>query len=92
MKPLSKEEKITIYGDYDVDGTSASSLLFLFLTKIWAPRLPFIFLDAIQKGYGLNLEALEKIYAGGSTLVITVDTGISGADVIKKAPPVLTSS
>lgn len=83
---LSKEEKITIYGDYDVDGTSASSLLFLFLTKNLGAKAAVYIPRRDTEGYGLNLEALEKIYAGGSTLVITVDTGISGADVIKKAP------
>jgi single-stranded-DNA-specific exonuclease len=82
---ISKEEKITIYGDYDVDGTSASSLLFLFFKSlgveagIYIPRRD-------TEGYGLNAGALQKIADEGTTLLITVDTGISGARVVAEAP------
>lgn len=82
---LRSKEKITIYGDYDVDGTSASSLLYLFLRKegadvhVYIPRRD-------TEGYGLNVPALAKIAAGGTTLLLTVDTGISGAKETARAP------
>jgi single-stranded-DNA-specific exonuclease len=85
MTAISKEEKITIYGDYDVDGTSASSLLFLFFKSqgvkadIYIPRRD-------TEGYGLNTQALQRIADNGTKLVITVDTGISGAEAVAGAP------
>ena len=85
LQALQQGEPMTIYGDYDVDGTSASSLLYLFLQArgakvyVYVPRRD-------REGYGLNGPALEKIAARGTKLLITVDTGISGAQVVADAP------
>ena len=85
LQALQQGEPMTIYGDYDVDGTSASSLLYLFLqargakVDVYVPRRD-------REGYGLNGPALEKIAARGTKLLITVDTGISGAQVVADAP------
>ncbi|WP_337617542.1 DHH family phosphoesterase, partial [Acidaminococcus timonensis] len=82
---LQQGEPMTIYGDYDVDGTSASSLLYLFLkaqgasVDVYVPRRD-------TEGYGLNGPALEKLARKGTRLLITVDTGISGAPVVDQAP------
>ena len=68
-------EKICVYGDYDVDGMSASAILTRTLKKLGANVENYI--PARSEGYGLNIPALKKISAGGATLLITVDCGIS---------------
>ena len=68
-------EKICVYGDYDVDGMSASAILTRTLRKLGAVVENYI--PARSEGYGLNVPALEKIFADGATLLITVDCGIS---------------
>jgi single-stranded-DNA-specific exonuclease len=77
-------EKITIYGDYDVDGTTATAVLSLFLKKAGA-RVDFHLPHRVQEGYGLNLEALKKIHASGTRLLITADCGISNCEEIEWA-------
>ncbi len=72
---IEGEEKICVYGDYDVDGMSASAILTRALRKLGAEVENYI--PARSEGYGLNIPALEKISARGSTLLITVDCGIS---------------
>ena len=76
QKAVSGREKITVYGDYDVDGVTGASLLYLALKSLGADvecYLP----DRMSEGYGLNPQALERIKASGAGLVITVDCGIS---------------
>lgn len=68
-------EKICIYGDYDVDGMSASAILTRTLKKLGAEVENYI--PARSEGYGLNIPALKKISDGGASLLITVDCGIS---------------
>jgi single-stranded-DNA-specific exonuclease len=85
LKAVKSGEKITIYGDYDVDGTTGSSLLYLYLKEIGADVSIYI-PRRDSEGYGLNLPALQKIAAGGTTLLVTVDTGITGAEVTAQAP------
>lgn len=76
MKAISGDEKITIYGDYDVDGITATSILILYMRSLGldpAYYLP----DRMSEGYGLNENAIRKISSDGTKLIITVDTGIS---------------
>ncbi|MGN1088600.1 MAG: DHH family phosphoesterase, partial [Phascolarctobacterium sp.] len=76
-RALQNGEKITVYGDYDVDGITASSLLYIYLQNRGA-RVQTYIPQRKNEGYGLNDEALQTIANGGTTLVITVDCGISG--------------
>ena len=69
-------EKIVIYGDYDVDGVSGSSLLYLALKGLGA-RVGIYIPDRMTEGYGLNVAALETLRREGASLVITVDCGIT---------------
>ena len=85
---LAAGEKITVYGDYDVDGITASSLLYLYLKGRGAHVQTYI-PQRKSEGYGLNDEALRTIAEGGSTLVITVDCGISGLHEVQQAPECL---
>ncbi len=73
---VSGREKIVVYGDYDVDGVTGTSLLYLALREMGAESGYYI-PDRVSEGYGLNRGALEKINAAGAKLVITVDCGIT---------------
>jgi single-stranded-DNA-specific exonuclease len=73
---ITGNEKIAIYGDYDVDGVTGTSLLYLVLKGMGA-RMECYIPDRITEGYGLNARALETIRASGTKLVISVDCGIT---------------
>jgi len=75
IEHIKKKNKICIYGDYDADGVSSSSLL-LDVLRTLNVEVDFYIPARIKEGYGLNIEALKKIIEGGSKLIITVDTGI----------------
>lgn len=70
-----KHEHIVIYGDYDVDGVTSTSILYMFLSE-QGYSVSYYIPSRTEEGYGLNKAALEKIRGYGS-LVITVDTGIA---------------
>ena len=72
-------EKITIYGDYDVDGITAIAILYKHLSEMGIP-VDYYVPDRMQEGYGVNRDALDKIKQDGSTLIITVDTGITAVE------------
>ncbi|MBQ3450840.1 MAG: DHH family phosphoesterase, partial [Selenomonadaceae bacterium] len=74
-KALDAGEKICVYGDYDVDGMSASAILIRLFRKFGANVESYI--PARSEGYGLNVPALKKISAEGATLLISVDCGIT---------------
>ena len=84
VKAIQNKEKVTIFGDYDVDGITSSSILHRFLkecgleTKIYIP-------NRISEGYGLNEEAIRKIANEKTTLIITVDCGITGNKEVELA-------
>ena len=73
---IEKKELITIYGDYDADGVSSSTILFDVLTTLGAKVE--VFLPHREKdGYGLNSKAVEELLKNNTKLIITVDCGIS---------------
>lgn len=72
-------EKITIYGDYDVDGITAIAILYKHLKELGI-SVDYYVPDRMQEGYGVNRDALDKIKANGSSLIITVDTGITAVE------------
>lgn len=74
-----KGEKITIYGDYDVDGITAIAILYKHLMEMGI-EVDYYVPDRMQEGYGVNPAALDKIKADGSSLIITVDTGITAVE------------
>lgn len=76
IKAIEQREKITVYGDYDVDGITASALLVRVLTDLNADVRYYI-PERQSEGYGLNTKAVEGIIADGTRLLITVDCGIS---------------
>ena len=79
---IEKGESIVIYGDYDVDGMTATAVLYRFLKRFY-DNVSFYIPERQSEGYGLNLEALEHIIDMGASLVITVDCGISSYDIVE---------
>jgi single-stranded-DNA-specific exonuclease len=84
QRAIAHRERITLYGDYDVDGVSATALLSLFLTQIGAEVSTYI-PHRLFEGYGLNDDAVRRIASGGTRLLITLDCGISAVSEIDKA-------
>lgn len=82
---LQKKEPLVIYGDYDVDGITATSILYRFLKREGAD-VRFYIPARETEGYGLNLPAVQKLAEKGCKLLITVDNGIAAADIIAQAP------
>lgn len=81
---LRSKRKTVIYGDYDVDGTTGSSLLYLFLKELGAEVDVYI-PHRVQEGYGLNLKALEHLKSQNYELVVTVDNGIASVAEAQRA-------
>ena len=77
-------EKISIYGDYDVDGITSTSILYLFL-KENGYTVDYYIPNRVDEGYGFNNEALKSIKDSGSSLLISVDTGISANEEVAYA-------
>jgi single-stranded-DNA-specific exonuclease len=73
---ISAGRRITVYGDYDADGVTATAILLLCLRLLGA-RSDFYIPNRIDEGYGLNHEALRTLAAGGADVVVTVDCGIA---------------
>jgi single-stranded-DNA-specific exonuclease len=83
---IDSKEKITIYGDYDVDGITGVSILWELLTLLGA-EVDFYIPHRIDEGYGLNIDAVRSLAEAGTRLVVTVDCGITAcaaADVAKQ--------
>ncbi|MBX9851965.1 MAG: single-stranded-DNA-specific exonuclease RecJ [Cytophagaceae bacterium] len=81
---VNKEEKILIYGDYDVDGTTSVSMVFDFLRKQYK-HLDFYIPDRYTEGYGVSRQAIEWAKENSFKLIISLDCGIKAIDQIKLA-------
>jgi single-stranded-DNA-specific exonuclease len=81
---IKKKQLIAIWGDYDVDGTTGTSVLVSFLREIGAAPIYHV-PHRIEEGYGLNTEGLKRLRERGVDLVVTVDCGISNAAEIEVA-------
>jgi single-stranded-DNA-specific exonuclease len=84
VKALEQGEHIAVYGDYDVDGITATALLVHFLTLLGG-KVCWYIPHRIKEGYGLNGSALNHLYSQGVTLVITVDCGSSDLEAVQLA-------
>ncbi len=78
-------EKICVYGDYDADGVTSTSLLYSYLRDSLGADVMFYIPTRTGEGYGMNKGALDKIHSQGVTLIITVDNGISAREEIDYA-------
>lgn len=84
LKALERQEKIAIYGDYDVDGITSTAIMVRFLRSHNADVTYYI-PDRLEEGYGINLAAIDKLAEQGITLLITVDCGITAVNEIEYA-------
>ena len=82
IKAIENKEKVVIYGDYDVDGITSTTVLKQFLAERGL-EVGYYIPNRLEEGYGLNKEAVEDIINQKYTLMITVDCGISGIEEIE---------
>ena len=78
---IHKNEKILVYGDYDVDGTTAVALMYSFLKQQYSNVLYYI-PDRYKEGYGVSLKGLDYAYENNCKLVITLDCGIKAVEKV----------
>lgn len=78
---VMNHESICIYGDYDVDGVTATALMYIFLMQCGA-NVSYYIPNRLEEGYGLNKDAISEIHQRGTNLIITVDCGISAIDEV----------
>ena len=81
QQALAAHEKIAVFGDYDVDGITATCILVDYLQSRGADVLHYI-PRRIEDGYGLSCDAIEGLYRKGARLLITVDCGITGVEEV----------
>jgi single-stranded-DNA-specific exonuclease len=82
IKAIDNKEKIIIYGDYDVDGITSTSILVNFLCSLKAD-VEFFIPDRVSEGYGLSVDTIFKLLTHKPSLIITVDCGITSFDEVE---------
>ena len=83
---IENGEKILVFGDYDVDGTTAVSLMYLYLSKIVEKKyLDYYIPDRNLEGYGISTEGIDFAHKNGFSLIITLDCGIKAIDKVEYA-------
>ncbi len=78
-------ERIMVYGDYDVDGTTAVSVVYSFLRKNYKGELTYYLPHRYREGYGVSKQGIDYAHGNGYTLIITLDCGIKSAELINYA-------
>lgn len=84
IQAIKKKEKVLVYGDYDVDGITATSLLLLFLRQVGLSAFYYI-PHRQNEGYGLNRQALDKALRDQIQLIVTCDCGVSSLEEVEYA-------
>ncbi|MBQ7715865.1 MAG: single-stranded-DNA-specific exonuclease RecJ [Clostridia bacterium] len=79
IESVEKGERIVIYGDYDVDGVTSVSILYLYLKRLGA-EISYYIPTRLGEGYGMSRAAIDKIASDGADLIVTVDTGITAIE------------
>ena len=83
-RALSSGEKILVYGDYDVDGTTAVALVYSFLREL-SPRIDYYIPDRYDEGYGLSYKGIDWAAENGFSLMIVLDCGIKAGEKVAYA-------
>lgn len=81
---IEKKERIWIYGDYDVDGVSSTSILCIYFDSINYP-INYYIPNRLEEGYGINEDAIKNIHSQGCDLIISVDCGITSVKEVDLA-------
>lgn len=84
LDALRENEKIMVYGDYDVDGITATSLVYLVLNKLGA-QVAYYLPNRLVEGYGLSVDGIKEAASKGISLIISVDTGVTAVDEVEFA-------
>ncbi len=84
LKALEDGEQISIYGDYDVDGTNSAAMLYLFFRELGA-KVNYYIPDRFTEGYGVSRFGIDRLKEDGTSLIITIDCGITAVDQVKYA-------
>ncbi len=84
LSAIEAETKITVYGDYDVDGITSTYILCDYLKSIGA-HVDYYIPDRAAEGYGMNNAAVQTLHDGGTRLIITVDVGITAVEEVRFA-------
>lgn len=85
-KALKRKEKILIYGDYDVDGTTAVALVYKFLQPYMGPsQIDYYIPDRYKEGYGISKNGIDYAHDNGITLIIALDCGIKAVEEVEYA-------
>lgn len=79
LQAIKKREKVAVYGDYDIDGIASTTLMLETLQQLGLEPLTYI-PDRYDEGYGIHIKALEQLKAGGISLVVSVDCGITSVE------------
>lgn len=83
-KAIDTKEKIMVYGDYDVDGTTAVALVYSFLREI-DPNVEYYIPDRYDEGYGVSYKGIDWAAENGYSLIITLDCGIKAVEKVQYA-------
>ncbi len=81
---VQKNERIVVYGDYDVDGVTAVSVVYTYLKELGCD-VGYYIPNRVGEGYGVNIDAVRTFANEGCTLMITVDTGVTAVDEVSVA-------
>jgi single-stranded-DNA-specific exonuclease len=84
-RAVKNREKIMVYGDYDVDGTTAVALVYTFLRRLGHDNLRFYIPDRYNEGYGVSIKSIDYAASKGVSLVITLDCGIKASEKVAYA-------
>ncbi|MDR2121497.1 MAG: single-stranded-DNA-specific exonuclease RecJ [Flavobacteriaceae bacterium] len=84
IRAVEKNEKILIYGDYDVDGTTSVSMMYLFISSFHA-NIDYYIPDRYEEGYGISYESVDFASENNFSLVIALDCGIKEAEKVSYA-------
>ena len=84
-RAVTGDESIMVYGDYDVDGTTAVALVYSFLRRLGHKKLSFYIPDRYTEGYGVSFKAIDHAARKGVSLIITLDCGIKSVEKVDYA-------
>lgn len=82
---IQEKEHILVYGDYDVDGTTAVSIVYSFLRSQYSEHLTYYIPHRYREGYGISKAGIDYAHEHGYTLMITLDCGIKSVELIEYA-------
>src|SRR3982750_719980 len=84
ISAINNNEKILVFGDYDVDGTTSVACMYQFLKSIY-PKVAYYIPHRYKEGYGVSLAGIQYAYENDFSLIITLDCGIKSIELVRTA-------